>query len=463
MVRALLIVAALALTACESQPHERAATAREPQTALATADSNAHAGLSCAACHRGPKADLGGASVPREACTASGCHEDAGPPEVTLATARFEHRNHGLKSDVALNCAGCHTHDQGKAPLRAAVDACALCHTSDFVGTKADDCRLCHDQPKHVGITSQGIPLAHGALPSLETGCARCHYNVAAPQKKVALETCANCHTGTPDVTRRGIARDLHPAHVGVGCTSCHQAGMHRIGAMSSAVTLQCADCHDVAHKQPITSATQTATCTRCHAQTHSAQQRLVLGFVGNEPVLPSAKFLMGLTCRSCHKPPGGTTAEPRRGQDAACVACHEKEFTRVLEWWITGVRTRERAVGAYIAAANSAVATRSDSARTLLASADSMLALVRQAGGQHNIELSDLIFRTSVSNAVTAYRLAGRAAPPTPEFGNTPHVGTCSFCHYAGMSASGRAGEQASGRPNVLPDLHERLLRTRK
>jgi hypothetical protein len=238
---------------------------------------------------------------------------------------------------------------------------------------------------------------------------------------------------------------------------------MHRIGAMSSAVNLQCADCHDSAHKQPVTSTTQTATCTRCHSNTHSAQQRLVLGFVGNEPVLPSAKFLMGLTCRSCHEPPGGTTAAPRRGQAAACVACHEKEFARVLEWWITGVRTRERAVSAYVATAKSAVGARSDSANALLAGADSMLTLVREAGGQHNIELSDLIFRTSVSNAVAAYKLAGRVAPPTPQFGNTPHVGTCSFCHYAGTSASGRAGEGASGRATVMPELHERLLRTRK
>jgi hypothetical protein len=452
MVRALLVATVIALIGCDNSPRAALPAQAASKPIAAVADSNAHENLPCASCHKGAKVGGGRASVPREACTASGCHEDAGPPEVTLATARFEHRNHGLKSDVALNCAGCHTHDHGRAPLRASVDACALCHTSDFIGTKADDCRLCHDQPRHVAFTSQGIPIAHGALPSLETGCARCHYDVAAPPKKVTLDKCTACHDQTPDVTRRAIATDLHPTHRGVTCTSCHQSGMHRIGAMSSAVNLQCADCHDTAHEQKVTSTTPTTTCTRCHAGTHSAQQRLVLGFVGNEPVVPSAKFLLGLTCRSCHAPPQGANAAPRRGQAIACASCHPKEFGRVLDWWITGVRTRERAASAYVTAARIAVGTTSDSAKALLAGADSLLAFVRNAGGQHNIELSDLIFRTSVANAVAAYKLAGRSAPATPAFGNTPHVGTCSFCHYAGTTSY---SDQAA-----LPGLHEQLLR---
>ncbi|HEX6558356.1 MAG TPA: cytochrome c3 family protein [Longimicrobiales bacterium] len=437
MVRALLIGLACVLAACQAQPRAAADPGSDTSATVMTAagEANQHGGLACAACHRGKKADVGRASVPREACTASGCHEDAGPPEVTLATARFEHRNHGMKSDIALNCAGCHTHGSGQAPLRANVDACALCHVSKLEGSNPEDCRLCHGQPQHTSLTSQGVPIPHAALPFMETGCSRCHYDVLAPRTKVSVETCTSCHARTSDVTRRGIASDLHPNHRGVQCTSCHQAGLHRIGATSSAVSLRCADCHDRAHDQPVSSQSAVVgTCDACHGDAHAGQQRLVLGVVGNEPVLPSAKFLMGLTCRSCHVPPGAATSSNtvRRGQAAACAACHPAEFKRVLGWWIEGVNTRQRSVSAYVMQAQRALRGAPDSSRVLLDSARSMLALVAEAGGQHNVELSDLIFRTSVSNTTTAYRLAGRTAPAAPALGNKPHVGTCSFCHYS-------------------------------
>ena len=442
MVRALLIAAALALIGCNATPSQQAAVPGDTQTVLAAGDTtaNAHAGVACAACHRGHKADVGRASVPRGACTASGCHEDAGPPKVALATAHFDHRNHAVNGDIALSCAGCHTHNDGQAPLRASLDACALCHAEDLVGKKENDCRLCHGQPEHNSLTSQGIPVAHAALPVLETGCARCHYDVQAPRAKVSVEKCSACHTHAPTVTRAGIARDLHPRHSGVQCTSCHEAGLHRIGAMSSAVNLQCADCHSVAHAQQVGAWPLAQTCYRCHSDAHRAQQRL-----------------MGLTCRSCHVPPGSmlTGTSARRGTAGACTACHEPEFARVLDWWLTGVRARGQSVGAYVASARRDLGNAPDSSRALLASAEAMLAMVRAAGGEHNIELSDLIFRSSVVNVVDAYRVAGRAAPAPPLLGNKPHVGTCSFCHY---STTENWDFKA-----MPPGLHERLVKRKQ
>lgn len=458
MGRALLIIAALALFGCNGQPREPVRADRGEQAAVPTVPAaDGHAGMACAACHQGRKADFGRASVPRAACTASGCHADAGPPEVTLANASFEHRNHGQDSDIVLSCAGCHTHDSGTAPLRAAVDGCALCHERELDDTDTDACKTCHGKPTHVGLASQGIPVAHASLPWLETGCARCHYDVRAERSKVGTEVCASCHARTSAVTRRGIGRDLHPSHGGVGCTSCHEAGLHRIGAMSSAVNLQCADCHSSAHGQKVMSGAPAAVCSNCHEHAHVAQQRLVLGFVGSEPVLPSAKFAMGLTCRSCHVPPGttATATDPRRGQAAACASCHEREFARVLDWWLDGLHTREQAVGAYVTAAQQQLATAADTSRTLVANAAALLALVREAGGQHNLELSDLLFRTSVTNVSSAYQLAGRVAPAAPPLGSTPHVGTCSFCHY------GRS--EALNYGTMRPGLHERLIRTKR
>ncbi|HET9439998.1 MAG TPA: cytochrome c3 family protein [Longimicrobiales bacterium] len=458
MDRALLILAAFAVIGCENAQRPVQGAAHDSVPGQVAQQDDAHGKLACASCHRGPRAELGRASVPREACTASGCHGDAGPAEVTLATARFEHRDHSAGGDVALSCAGCHTHNSGDEPIEASVDACALCHARELDGTQrgGEECRLCHRELAHTSLTSQGIPVAHGSLPWLETGCARCHYDVLATEKKVALETCTNCHKQAEDVTQRGIARDLHPTHTGVNCTSCHESGLHRIAAMSSAVRLQCADCHSSAHEQPVVTAAAPM-CSSCHGDAHSAQQRMVLGFVGDESVLPSSKFMMGMTCRSCHMPPGApaTAPEARRGQADACVGCHEPEYRRVLQWWIDGTEERERAVRSYLNAAQRDLSNAPDTARMLVADAQAMLALVREAGGQHNVELADRIFRTSVIEAGNAYRLAGRRSPVQPELGNTAHVGTCSFCHYAGIERQSHSAASA--------DLHERLIKIRR
>ena len=433
MGRSLLIAAAATLLfGCEIERPSRAAPA--DGAAVAAADTaDAHKDLACASCHNGEKTEKSRASVTREACAASGCHEDGGPPQVTLATAEFEHRNHAAQSEITVNCAGCHTHDAGDQPLRASVDACALCHGANLAGKTSEECRLCHTEPKHVTLTSQGIPVAHSSLPWLETGCARCHFDVMQPQKKVAMGKCLSCHEAGHELTKEAIAADLHPTHRGVTCTSCHEAGLHQVTEMSSAVALNCADCHTRDHDQPTTSAS-TKTCAACHGDAHQAQQRMVLGIVGDGRIVPSAKFLTGATCRSCHAPPQvRTTAsdEPRRGQAEACAGCHPSEYERVLDWWVDGSASRERRARAYVSATRNTLVQAPDSAARLLARATQSLDLVRTAGGQHNLELADLIYREAVSQAATAYRVAGRTAPPLPDFGNVPHVGTCSFCHY--------------------------------
>ena len=83
------------------------------------------------------------------------------------------------------------------------------------------------------------------------------------------------------------------------------------------------------------------------------------------------------------------------------------------------------------------------------------MLALVRTAGGQHNLELADRIFRNSVAHVENAYRLSGRRAPAEPQLGNTAHVGTCTFCHYSGTERMNYS--------SVSGELHERLIKTRR
>lgn len=59
------------------------------------------------------------------------------------------------------------------------------------------------------------------------------------------------------------------------------------------------------------------------------------------------------------------------------------------------------------------------------------MVGLVEEAGGHHNLELSDRLMRQAVSRAREAYQVAGQPAPAPPNLGRAPHSGMCSYCHY--------------------------------
>lgn len=407
-----------------------------------------HADLTCAACHRGQTASTGEPAVPRSACTGSGCHEDGGPSRLTVGSVTFEHRNHGgADSEVAMACAGCHTHTEGHGPILAGTDACALCHADELDGDAAGDCRVCHGSPDHLGFTSQGVAIPHEGLPWIQGECVRCHYDVAQPTQTVSAATCARCHEQIEAVTSAGIGQDLHPDHSGVGCTSCHASGGHRIVAMSSAVNLQCADCHlrvhdvDVIRWRP-----EAGACEACHRTVHQAQQRLVLGAVDHSiEATPSEKFLAGLTCRSCHVPAGAPALATRApgagveldsmpvvGSAVSCTGCHRPEYRTVLTWWNEGTRQRERLTEAYVQAARASLGSSApDTARALLREARSLLDLVEAAGGEHNLPLAHRLFGESVQRVSAAYRMTGHSVPPPPDLGTRPSMGLCSYCHY--------------------------------
>ncbi len=370
--------------------------------------------------------------VPEASCAGSGCHEQGGPPSVQVATVTFPHRNHAEGSEIVPTCAGCHTHETGEAPLEASVDACALCHVSEVTSAEAQECRLCHTDPDHSEATSQGVVVAHSELPTLEVGCVRCHYDVSAPQTEVAGLKCRSCHDDMAVLNEAAVGRDLHPIHDGVTCTSCHQSDLHEVQAMSSVVQLVCSNCHTQEHDLVIRTEGGTASdlCATCHEDIHSSQQRLVLGVRPDGDVTPSAKFLAGITCRSCHIPPQARRPEePIRGQAESCAGCHPPEYEQVLDWWQEGVQLRLRETRAYVARAEQTLT--SDTARSLLSLAREMIGLVADAGGQHNLELSDRLMRDALDRAQQAYAVTGRTPPGTPDMGREPHMGLCSYCHY--------------------------------
>jgi hypothetical protein len=435
MGRALLtLCAALLLAACGAEEHATITDGDTPPAHMRADDP--HGALPCTACHTGGLPGTRIAAVPPTTCAAAGCHAEAGPTHVSTATATFRHREHGADGEIAVSCAGCHTHAAGREPLRVSVDGCALCHLSNVAGQQPDDCRACHQQPRHVALTSQALPIPHSALPWVETGCTRCHFDVAEPVTRVSTARCASCHGRDQAIVARGIGTDLHPTHTAVTCTSCHESGLHRVRAMSSAVLLVCGDCHTREHNVVLgTEWNDDATCSSCHQAVHQPQQRLLLGMLPGAQAAPSSKFIAGITCRSCHIQP--TAADPAgaaiRGQAEACSGCHRTEYRQVLDWWLAGTRERTRSVTAYVARARQELGPAApDSAQQLLAGAEAMLRMVAEAGGHHNLEVSDRIFRESVDRVRIAYGLLRRVPPQPPVLGSPAHEGTCSYCHYS-------------------------------
>jgi hypothetical protein len=441
MGRFLLIASLLVLVGCE-------VVERDP--------GDAHADLACAACHQGPTGERGRALVPEATCTSAGCHEDRGPTEVEFATVRFPHRDHAQGAPVELSCAGCHTHDQGEDPVRASVDACALCHIGQLTGGEPTECRLCHQDPDHSRLTSQGVAVSHSQLPWIEIGCVRCHYDLASPDVTVAAQSCRQCHTDLEDLHQRAVGRDLHPVHAGLTCTACHASDIHHMEAMSSAVDLVCADCHVEAHDVALRPASPpSAFCSDCHVAVHAPQQRLLLGIRPDGRTLPAEHFVAGITCRSCHLATARTEADPTvpiRGQAASCAGCHEQEYEQVLRWWIDGVEVRLAATSQYVERAAQQLTQAPDTVGRLVAMSREMVSLVAEAGGQHNLELSDRLFREAVAQIQQAYRLAGRSAPTAPELGRVPHTGLCSYCHYD--------PREPWNFEAMAEDFHERVLR---
>ena len=175
-----------------------------------------------------------------------------------------------------------------------------------------------------------------------------------------------------------------------------------------------------------------TAACNECHEGTHQAQQRMVLGMLPDVATPhPSAKFMDGLTCASCHiSPLRGDPAVPVTGAEQGCVGCHRSEFDQVLEWWKQGSRDRLRLVDASLERARTALAG-SAVAAPRLDTAGVLLQTTREGGAVHNLQLSHQLLVEASDQVHQAYLDAGRSPPPPPELGREPRMGLCSYCHY--------------------------------
>jgi hypothetical protein len=446
------------LSGCD-QPDARAASVHAggigPQAAATAQADDPHAEFTCSACHAltvlneaelarnrlfGADTEDPRIPAPEARCSNAGCHEDAGPREVTFNTVTFEHRNHGeepdSEMDVAPSCAGCHTHGGGNEPLTTSVDTCSLCHLGVQAEGTAAECQLCHVDLSHAGATNQQVDIPHESLPWVAGGCARCHYDLSDEPVQVSAATCADCHAASPAFT---LARDpgaeaqedLHPDHLGLSCMSCHEGNRHGIQEMSGAVTLSCGECHGVSHGVEVSETfPSTPTCVSCHADSHGDAQRILLGIVPTlDSPQPSEKFMDGLSCSSCHtSAPAQGDEESRVGTADGCLSCHRAEFGEVLEWWNEGLADRMAAVET---AASRARRAGGAGASARLDSAQATLALLESGNGVHNITLSHRLLEEASGQVARALAQGGQAVPASLEMGRTPRQGTCSFCHY--------------------------------
>ncbi len=408
-----------------------------PESAsVARSVDDPHRDVACAECHDGPLSDRRMPQVTSGTCTTSGCHSDGGPRVVELASVAFEHRDHGADSVAPMGCAGCHTHSDPSAPLVAAVDACSFCHIGRQAAGRTGECRLCHTDPEHAPLTSQRVAIPHDQLSWLDGGCVRCHYDVTEPLPTVSTLRCAACHTDVDAVVPAGTGPgpELHESHTSASCVSCHENGAHEIRAMSSVVQLACVDCHAEVHDVGVSAGFPTPeTCNHCHADSHAAQQRLVLGLAaGVEGAFPSEKFVTGLTCRSCHQAPAG--ADPTVavvGNPESCVTCHRREYATVERWWREGSATRLRRVEAALDAARARLRDTGEAPALALAQADQSVTLVREAGAVHNLAFAHRLLEGALERVSEAYTAADRSPPATPDLGRRPSQGVCTYCHF--------------------------------
>ncbi len=421
--------------------------------------SHPHDRVACVGCHRGGPTPSGRAGVPDEACAASGCHPNGGPDTARIAMVVFRHSAHPMSEKRSVPCAACHTHDPGSTDLKADSSTCALCHFAEVSGSRDSGCVTCHRDPRHVQMTSQGVPLPHAMLQLARVPCTRCHYRVVEGDTTVALARCASCHKAKPPA-RLPPADSVHAHHPELSCRTCHAPIEHRVVAMSGSITLQCLDCHSARHRRPIPADTsKTARCADCHAGVHAEQQRLMLGLMPGEELRPSLMFMGGVTCRSCHVTPDA----PRPGPGvslmpgaAACVGCHGGAWRGVLARWDRGYERRRGWIDAYLGTEEASLGRGAHAAPAgalaRLAEARGLMAFLQRAKPAHNLTVADRIMRQALALGAEAYRLDGRDPPPPPELGPAVTSGSCVSCHY-GIEEAPTGRDSATGRVTTHAD----------
>ncbi len=270
-----------------------------------------HAGLACAACHKGQ----GAVAAPTLATTRGvGAPGSAAQPAGRPAPAR------GAASPAAPGRTGGRSNARpvaarggtgavaavGAADFRGLSTACASCHEDVHQAELGTSCEKCHSAKTfEVGVFSHARPRAffdgqHAAL-----RCVQCHVPAGATVTQTAAITRQAPGPAAATAMNRGATSTGRMAHVGLGrtpdtCLNCH-ADVH-LGQLGP----RCETCHSV----------ETAKFE-------------VKAFAHDKTAFPLKGKHAPLACEACHKvearafPAGTGTARHFTGLGTACASCH--------------------------------------------------------------------------------------------------------------------------------------------
>ncbi len=369
------------------------------------------------------------ANVPDKACLSEGCHEGRiEKGKAMLGDIAFDHQDHmtKLKRGEKLRCTSCHYSIVQGEHVAVDTNVCFLCHFKGISqGQALGGCPGCHGTPKKT-VEQSGFTFSHDSYLKIGVQCKQCHLRVAEGDGKVEDSRCFDCHVGRLQGKADPLA--LHRMHVtnnAIECLKCHEKIRHGEVEMVKTFEVQ---------------------CDACHKRLHNYQKEMYMGAgARGVPDTPSRMFSAQVSCDGCH-----TTAVEVRESGVAfpgekkltaerqsCVACHGKNYDRMLDDWIRESRVLVADMGAIVASGEAAVGTgpaKSKSvaeARALVADARANLDLLKAGRGAHNIEYAYRIVRAGYDQVSAAFQAAGvRGAPPRPSILKSSSAYCMTLCH---------------------------------
>jgi hypothetical protein len=304
-----------------------------PANDLAEARYEAVDHASCAACHADPHRGA-------MAGDCRSCHTPEGWERVRTGAieGRFDHDRTGFAltgRHAGLECAACHRGragesvrirfrpgTEGRLYPRPVAGSCAACHLDPHRGELADRCEACHRDggwsPTSYGLdrhARSAFPLesAHAAVP-----CDACHRDpdgaAGAPSLRFRLETtCRACHAA--DDPHAGLYDDRP-------CESCHRPTRFADAVLDHATVadVACRSCHQP--DDPHGAQFAGEPCDACHAVSTFRIAR----FDHDRTGFPLGGAHADAACAACHPAePGdaGTVVVRYRPISSSCRDCH--------------------------------------------------------------------------------------------------------------------------------------------
>ncbi|MFA6434032.1 MAG: hypothetical protein WCW52_04995 [Elusimicrobiales bacterium] len=271
--------------------------------------SGAHAGVSCAECHK--QRDTAQASGKIFGAVAGkSCHDCHASPH---------------RTDWRAQCRTCHT-DRAAPWTKARARMTKAFHLeTGFRLEKPHEltpCRGCHDPARPYAERHSA-----GGRPRAQKNCAACHKDPYAGQ--FPRRGCLDCHNETAfkpahfTAAEHAAAYPLLGAHAKAGCADCHIRDSGLKAVRYAGTRKDCAFCHKDPHAGQFRRAGRT-TCENCHRDSASWKRT-----VFNHNTMSGFKLSAAhsrVACKECHPPaltPDGRRVTLYKPLKHSCEDCH--------------------------------------------------------------------------------------------------------------------------------------------